>query len=263
VLKSIVLCAALALAVTVRLVAGNPQQDHSGQYPQADVMAGAKLYMTLCAGCHGPTGAGVGTVDLRRGPLRRATTDTALAEVISNGVPAAGMPPFRLDSTEVRALVAFVRVGFEMNSNPPGVTLGDAVRGKGVFEGKANCLSCHRVGDKGSDRGPDLTDVGVTRTAAALQRALIDPTGSMRPINRPVRAVKRDGTVITGRRLNEDTYTVQLITDEGRLVGLVKQELREWSVGTTSPMPSYSDLLTPGEFAHLLAYLVSLKGSGT
>ena len=35
----------------------------------------------------------------------------------------------------------------------------------------------------------------------------------MMPINRPVRIVTKDGRTITGRRLNEDTYTVQLIDD--------------------------------------------------
>jgi mono/diheme cytochrome c family protein len=83
----------------------------------------------------------------------------------------------------------------------------------------------------------------------------------MLPINRPVRAVRHDGSVITGRRLNEDTYTVQIMTGEGRLVALVKSELREWSVGTSSPMPSYKDTLTPEELTDLVAYLVSLKGS--
>ena len=64
----------------------------------------------------------------------------------------------------------------------------------------------------GSRAGPDLTDIGAARTPAAIHRSLIDPTGSMRPINRPVRAVTRDGAVVTGRRLNEDTYTVQIVT---------------------------------------------------
>ena len=43
-------------------------------------------------------------------------------------------------------------------------------------------------------------------------------------------------------------------------MSLVKAELREWSVGMTSPMPSYKDTLTSEELADLLAYLVSLKG---
>src|SRR5581483_6171735 len=141
----------------------------------------------------------------------------------------------------------------------PPVALGDAARGRGVFEGKGKCLSCHRVGEKGAFAGPDLTDVGRTRVPPSLRRSLLDPTSSMRPINRPVRAVTRDGRTITGRRLNEDTYTVQLITDDGRLVGLVKSDLKEWSVAATSPMPSFKDALTPDELADLLAYLVSLK----
>jgi putative heme-binding domain-containing protein len=98
----------------------------------------------------------------------------------------------------------------------------------------------------------------VARTPAAIMRSLIDPSGGMRPINRPVRAVTREGAVITGRRLNEDSYTVQVVTAEGRLVSLVKADLREWSVSPISPMPSYKDTLTAEELADLLAYLVSL-----
>jgi putative heme-binding domain-containing protein len=108
--------------------------------------------------------------------------------------------------------------------------------------------------------GPDLSEIGRLRQPAAIERSLLDPTGSMQPINRPVRAVLKDGTVITGRRLNEDLLTVQLITNDGQLVSLVKPELREWTVSTTSTMPSYKDALTPRERADLVAYLVSLKG---
>ena len=82
----------------------------------------------------------------------------------------------------------------------------------------------------------------------------------MMPINRPVRAVTRDGTVINGRRLNEDTYTVQLIDDRERLLSLNKADLREYTILTTSPMPSYKDTLSADELADLLAYLLSLKG---
>ena len=134
-------------------------------------------------------------------------------------------------------------------------------KGKIIFEGAGQCLSCHRVNVAGGDVGPDLTDIGRTRTAVAIQRSLVDPTGSMQPINRPVRAVKRDGSVITGRRLNEDTYTVQIVTGEGRLVSLVKADLAQWPVATTSPMPSFKDTLKPDELIDLVAYLTSLKGT--
>jgi mono/diheme cytochrome c family protein len=43
---------------------------------------------------------------------------------------------------------------------------------------------------------------------------------------------------------------------------MVKADLRQWSVSTTSPMPSYKDTLTPAELIDLVAYVSSLKGTG-
>ena len=82
----------------------------------------------------------------------------------------------------------------------------------------------------------------------------------MRPINRPVQLVTADGTQVVGRQLNEDTYTVQLIDEQERLRSFDKADLRELTVITESPMPSYADQLSTQELADPLAYLVSLKG---
>ena len=82
----------------------------------------------------------------------------------------------------------------------------------------------------------------------------------MRPTNRPVRLVTRDGTIIQGRRLNEDTYSIQLVDANERLVSLDKADLREFTILTTSPMPSYEETLTAEERADVLAYLLMLKG---
>ena len=240
------------------LVVALSAQDHSGQYPAADIAAGSKIYQANCAQCHGPTGSGVGGIDLRRGRLPRAATDEALAMLVASGIPGTGMPQFRFSADEMRALIAFIRAGLGVDANAPAVRLGNAARGRAIFEGDGRCLTCHRVGASGGRSGPELTDIGATRTPAALQRSLLDPTGSMRPINRPVRATTREGVTINGRRLNEDTYTVQLVTSDGRLVSLVKAELKDWSVSLTSPMPSYKDALSAETLADLLAYLVSL-----
>jgi putative heme-binding domain-containing protein len=233
-------------------------QDHSGQYPVADIAAGSRVYYANCAPCHGPTGTSVGGIDLRRGRLPRASTDDALAALVASGIPGTGMPPFRFTPDEVRGLIAFVRGGLGADPSAPPVKLGNAARGRAILEGEGRCLGCHRVGTAGSPSGPDLTDIGAARTPAAILRSLVDPTGGMRPMNRPVRAVTRAGVVVTGRRLNEDTYTVQIVTPEGKLVSLVKGDLRDWSVSLTSPMPSYKDTLRTEDLADLLAYLVSL-----
>src|SRR5262249_19934609 len=152
-------------------------------------------------------------------------------------------------------IVAYLR---NMNTIDRGsATLGDPAHGRTVVEGKGTCLRCHRVGAEGSRVAPDLSDVGATRSAGSLLRSLTDPTSQMMPINRPVRAVLRDGKVINGRRLNEDTYTVQLIDDQERLLSLTKGELREYTILTTSPMPSFKSTLTAGELADVVAYLLS------
>ena len=233
-------------------------QDHSGQYPPADIAAGSRIYAANCAQCHGATGTGVGGIDLRRGRLPRASTDGALAALVASGIQGTGMPPFRFTPDEMRGLIAYVRGGLGVDANAPPVKLGNAARGRVIFEGEGRCATCHRVGTAGGRSGPDLTDIGVARAPAAIMRSLVDPSGGMRPINRPVRAVTRDGAVIAGRRLNEDSYTVQVVTPEGRLVSLVKADLREWSVSPISPMPSYKETLSAEALADLLAYLVSL-----
>jgi putative heme-binding domain-containing protein len=117
------------------------------------------------------------------------------------------------------------------------------------------------VNGKGPRIAPDLSDVGAILTADLLERTLLDPTASMLPSNRSVRAVTREGKVITGRRLNEDTYTVELIDEHENLVSLEKAGLREYTVLKTSSMPSYKDKFNSTEIADVLAYLFSLKGS--
>ena len=233
-------------------------QEHVGQYSQADVETGYNLYNSNCITCHGANGDSIPTVNLRGGQFRRAATDSDLNRLIQTGIPGTAMPPGRFSTGELAGLVAYIRSMREFDTRP---MRGDPARGRVLFEEKGTCMNCHRVNGRGSRVGPDLSDIGAIRAPDALEQSLIDPTKSMLPINRFVRAVTRDGKAITGRRLNEDTYTVQLIDGNERLVSLVKAELREYTVLKTSAMPSYKDELTAGELDDVVAYLRTLKGS--
>lgn len=233
-------------------------QEHVGQYSQADVETGFNLYNANCITCHGANGDSVSGVNLRSGQFRRASTDADLNRIIQTGIPSTAMPSGRFNTAELAGLVAYIRSMREFDTRP---ARGDAGRGQALFEGKGGCVRCHRVNGKGSRVGPDLSDIGAIRAADALERSLIDPTASMLPVNRSVRAVTRDGKVVTGRRLNEDTYSVQLIDSAEHLVSLVKADLREYTVIKTSPMPSYKNELGSGELDDVVAYLRTLKGS--
>ncbi len=230
-------------------------QDHPGQYSQEDIAAGNRLYGAQCSQCHGRDGDQISGIDLRRGVFRRAVTDDDLARVVTNGTPS-GMPPFRLQPSELTGIVAFIRAGFDTTAS---VRVGDVTRGRALFEGKGTCGACHRVSGRGPRSAPDLSDIGVARAPAALERSIRDPSSAMLPINRPVRIVMRDGTVIRGRRLNEDTFTVQIIDEQERLASIAKRDVQSFEVGTTSAMPAYAERLTADEIADLVAYLLTLR----
>jgi len=229
------------------------------RYLSLDVENGSRLYRNNCFVCHGPEGASIPGVDFRRGQFKRASSDEDLLRVIASGVPGTAMPPTNVTDSQRLSLVAYIRSLHDSAASSVGS--GDANRGRILLESKGGCLACHRVNGKGSRVGPDLSEVGAIRAAAYLERSILDPNESVLPEHRFVRAVTRQGVVITGRRLNEDTYSVQLVDEQGRLVSLLKSDIRDMRIGTSSPMPSYKDKLDSGELSDVIAYLLSVKGS--
>jgi putative heme-binding domain-containing protein len=257
-------CGVLVAVLSILLGAGPAAaQRHAGQYERADIEYGAQLYRGRCIACHGERGDAMPGANLASGRYRHAPTDRDLASVIRNGIPETAMIPTGYSDSEITAIIAYLR---NMNTfDLDGVVQGDPDRGRELFAGKGECGTCHAINGRAIDGAsprfaPDLGNIGAARTAAMLERTLTNPHEGLLPINRPVRAVTRDGTVVTGRRLNEDTYTVQLIDERERLRSLEKADLRQYEVLTTATMPSYADLFTTEERADLVAYLLSLKG---
>lgn len=244
---------------------------HTGPLPLAD--SAEALFLAHCSSCHGAGGEGGRGPRLNVPRLLKAPDDAALSAVITNGVPGGAMPGTRMTPEENRRLVAYVR----------GFVRGEAVefpgnrqRGESLFWGKGNCGACHTVGPRGQRLGPDLTEIGVRRGPAHLRTSLLDPEAEIpdnfavyrRVILMPdnflqVRVVTADGKRLTGARLNEDLLSIQLRDYSGVLHSFLKSELRElhkdWG---KSPMPSYRNTLTEAELQDLLAYLVSLRGTG-
>ena len=227
------------------------------QYGAVDIQAGYRLYTAQCAVCHGANGDNIAGVNLARQQFRRAVSDADIRSTVTNGVPAAGMPPFQFQPAQLDTIIAYIRSGFDVSGTP--FTVGDAARGR-ILYNVSGCAACHRVHGNGGLTGPDLSDIGAIRKPSAIQLSLLQPSTAMLPINRPVRIETRDGRTIEGRRLNEDTATMQLIDRQGRLVSLLKSDIRDTQIGTKSEMPTYAGKLFDREIADLLAYLLSLRG---
>jgi putative heme-binding domain-containing protein len=250
--------AVVAMLGSARLPAQQAQQQHAGEYAAADIQFGATVYTAQCTQCHGPTGDSIAGVDLKSGRFRYANSDDDLKRIVTQGLPGTSMPGRRLDEKETTGIVAYIRNMRDYNAGS--VMAGDLGRGRALFESKGQCLTCHQVGPRGAHTGPDLSDIGSQRNAGFLQQSLMNPTSRMMPINRPVRIVTKEGKTINGRRLNEDTFTVQIIDDQERMLSLAKSDFREYTILKTSPMPSYTDKLSAQEMADVVAYLVTLKG---
>ncbi len=258
-MRAVKLCTSVLAGFLVISTLSAQQQTHL----PSEVDEGRQLFLDNCAGCHGPDGDSVPGVDLGHGKFKKASSYDNVIETLRDGVPGTAMPAFSryLDDLEMRTIVAYLRyiAATAYSTSAPG----DPVRGKTVFEGKGECLHCHRVKDKGSRLGPDLTEIGAVRRMIELERSLLEPNAEILLQNRLVRVVTRDGITITGRLLNQDTFSVQLIDSTERLHSLQKSSLKEYVFIDKSPMPTYRDKLNPGEVADLVSYLVSLKGIGT
>jgi putative heme-binding domain-containing protein len=228
------------------------------RYLPSDVETGSRLYRNNCFACHGPEGNSIPGVDFRRGQFKRVSTDEDLFRVIVSGVPGTAMPPTAVNDGARLALAAYIRSMHDSAASAIGS--GDAARGQALLENEGACLTCHRVNGKGSRVAPDLSEVGAIRTAEYLERSILAPNESVLPEHRTVRAVTRQGVVITGRRLNEDTHSIQLIDQEERLRSLDKSDLKEFAILTTSSMPSYQGKFSPAQLADIVTYLLSLKG---
>ena len=247
----VMLLALLALPPLAR-----PQAVGDHQYTSEAIELGSRTYTSQCALCHGPQGALVDGIDLRLGIFRGVASDEDLRRVIAEGSGEGQMPAFDFGAGEMEGIIAYIRAGFD----PEGVAvrIGDPARGEELFYGRGDCSGCHRVDGEGPRVAPDLSDIGAIRTPAVLQLNLLDPTAAMLPINRPVRLVTLDEEVVTGRRLNEDTHTVQVLDSSERLRSFAKIDLSSFEISREPSKPPVD--MNEEEVADLVAFLLTLRG---
>lgn len=156
--------------------------------------------------------------------------------------------------------VAAATIGLLAGATLMAQSAGDATRGKTLVESNA-CFDCHRIDQRGSRIGPDLSDIGTRRTPDRIQEALLDPDAEVLFENRFVRFVTKDGATVTGRLLNQDALSVQLINSKEELKTYMRATVRDYAIVDKGLMPSVKDKLSDQQVADIVSYLSSLKGS--
>jgi cytochrome c oxidase cbb3-type subunit 3 len=234
---------------------------------------GERLFQQECAVCHGPRGEGDRGPALAVPRLARVADRAALLKLLRTGVEGTEMPAARLEPRELERIASWVE---RLGRRPVEAVPGDARRGQALYAGKGGCPACHAIQGRGGALGPDLTDIAARRGASYLRASLLTPEAALPRGYMPyrgdvsltqnflqVRVTTRTGRELTGVRVNEDTFSIQLRDATNAIFSFWKSELRElhkdWG---KSPMPSYTDALDRQELDDLVAYLASLRPGG-
>jgi putative heme-binding domain-containing protein len=153
----------------------------------------------------------------------------------------------------------------KLGSNPrPRAVLaldGEPGQGEKIFWSQsAQCGRCHRIGDRGTPVGPDLTTIGKLRSREDLLTSLLEPSRRIEPKYATYLVATTDGALRTGVLVSRDERQVVLRDGEGKEVVVAAGDVEELRPSRASLMPDGQLAeLTAQEAADLIAYLSSLR----
>jgi putative heme-binding domain-containing protein len=108
-----------------------------------------------------------------------------------------------------------------------------------------------------------LSEIGLRRSLAYLRDSVVNPDADIPIKYLAVAVVTSGGERISGTRINEDDYSIQIRDMRGNLRSFMKTSVTEIQHPKQSLMPSYKMALSATELDDLVAYLSSLRGEGT
>jgi len=242
----------LAVALFAFLPFLNPLQ-------AADEQAkGPGVFRGNCAFCHGMSGRGGRGPSLVSTRVTQSLTDDQLRDIVQKGIPGTGMPAFEMESDDLDALVKHIR-GLSGTGAPSPPLSGDPAMGAKVYA-SSGCSNCHRIGDAGSVYGPELSRIGSSRSPEYLRDSVVNPSVDVPIEFEGVAVTTKAGKRVSGIRVNEDTFTLQLRVSDGSFAFFDKSELTKVDYPSTSVMPSYATMPAK-DLDDLIAFLASLKSA--
>lgn len=200
-----------------------------------------------------------------------------------NEMPNPLRPPIRLSADEARAVIAYLQslggqvdvaaiklpAGVEAKAAPgtaeewsPYIQ-GDPKKGEALFfdlESHAACGKCHRVGDRGFDVGPELTQVAGTRDPRFIIESILDPSKVIASGYEPMLVITKTGQYVTGIVKKDAADGVEVVDSQGQLRRVATADIEQKAPQKTSLMPgNFKEILTVEDLHDLLAFLLTLK----
>jgi putative heme-binding domain-containing protein len=134
---------------------------------------------------------------------------------------------------------------------------GNRANGRLVFE--RVCLNCHKVGGRGNDLGPDMTQVGKRLPPYKLVESVIDPNAEVDPKYLSTLVITDEGKSITGLLVSETPQDL-VIFDGKEPKRIPVNSIDERVQLKQSSMPEgLAATLSPTEFLDVIEYLKGLK----
>ena len=139
----------------------------------------------------------------------------------------------------------------------PELVGGDWARGRALFHGaQARCSSCHKLGGRGGEVGPDLSNL-IHRDYASVYRDIHTPSAAINPDYVTHSVALTDGRVLQGAlRTREDSLVIG--DTEGRQTTVARADVESISPSSISTMPEGLDVaLGSDNLRDLLTFLLT------
>ena len=138
---------------------------------------------------------------------------------------------------------------------------GDALRGKHIFT-KANCATCHRLGNQGRNAGPELTDLATRFSLREVVESTVDPSAVVSKHYQSKTILTVDGIAHEGMAIAQTDGSYVLLNQQGKRIRIDANDIQKIEDSSVSAMPEgMLDGLTIAEIKDLMAYMTQRSNS--
>jgi quinoprotein glucose dehydrogenase len=138
---------------------------------------------------------------------------------------------------------------------------GSKENGRKIFfnNGSANCVQCHKVGDRGGDAAPNLAGIAGRQDSNYILESIVNPNAKLAPGYSPIAITMKDGSVVAGMLMKQTDAEVVVRNPETKEDKVCKKENIATIPPAMSTMPPMGLILKKTEIRDLVAFLSSLK----
>jgi quinoprotein glucose dehydrogenase len=138
---------------------------------------------------------------------------------------------------------------------------GDAENGGRIFLTSAvgQCQRCHKLDGQGGDVGPMLNGLGGKQKRDYLLESIVLPNKQIAKGFESVRLTLLNGKTIDGVLRGEDKDSIKVITPEGQLLTIKKEDIDERRTGKSAMPDDLAGKLSKSEIRDLVEFLAGLK----